>query len=138
MKKLPTNWQNVPADITKYIGFTYLIINKINEQKYIGKKFFWFTNRIKVEGRKNRKIVTKESDWKTYESSDHEVKSDIIKFKKENFDFIILDCYKTKRELTYAEVEQQFKRDVLTKKLPNGLYEYYNSNISGRYFRQIL
>jgi len=135
MTKQITEWQNVPENIDDYIGFVYIIVNRITDQKYIGKKFFWFTNRIKVKGRKNRKIVTKESDWKTYESSDAEVKSDIIKFKKENFDFIILNSYKTKRELTYAEVEQQFKRDVLTQKLPDGLYEYYNCNISGRHFR---
>ena len=138
MKKSETPWQNVPADITKYIGFTYLIVNKINEQKYIGKKFFWFTNRIKVEGRKNRKKVVTESDWRTYESSDDEVKSDIAKFRKENFDFIILKCYTDKRSLTYAEVELQIKKDVLTKKLPNGLYEYYNKSISGKYYRTII
>jgi len=138
MKNQPTSWQNTPESIDGYIGFTYLIVNKITNQKYIGKKFFWFTNRIKIEGRKNRKKVVTESDWRTYESSDDEVKSDIAKFRKENFDFIILNCYKNKRSLTFAETELQFKRDVLTKKLPNGLYEYYNKNISGRYFRTVL
>jgi len=135
MKKVTTNWENAPDNINDYIGFVYIITNLLTEQKYIGKKFFWHTNRIKVKGRKNRKIVTKESDWKTYESSDQEVKDDIKKHGKENFRFEILECCKDKRRLTYAETEQQFKRDVLTKQFSNGLYEYYNKNISGRFFR---
>lgn len=56
-----------PNTVVEYAGFCYLIENKIDNRKYIGKKFFWHR-------RKNKYV---ESDWKNYYSSSKELKNDI-------------------------------------------------------------
>ena len=38
--------------IDKYIGYVYLITNKLNGRKYIGKKLFWFAKTRVVKGKK--------------------------------------------------------------------------------------
>lgn len=129
-------WTGLPQDfnLEDYAGFVYLITNLVDNRKYIGRKYFSSTTRKKVEGRKNRKITIKESDWKNYNSSCKDLKEDIKLFGIENFSFEILSVHKTKGETNYEEVAEQFKRDVLKKTLPCGKREYYNSNILSRYF----
>jgi hypothetical protein len=46
----------------------------------------------------------------------------------------ILTVCPTKSTLSYAEVEQQVKRDVLRSKNEDGEPAYYNGNIMGRFF----
>lgn len=129
------NDEPISDDIIKnYFGFIYLITNHITGQKYIGKKFFWSTNRKKVKGRKNRKIVTKESDWRKYWSSSADVHSDIWRYGVENFSREIISLHSTKGQVNQNEIEQQFKCNVLTEKLPCGNRMYYNKNIMSRYF----
>jgi len=135
--KIETKWNNIPNNIEDYKGYLYLITNNITKQKYIGVKLFWSTNRKKVDGRKNRKIVVKESDWRYYESSSDAVKKQIIEYGKENFTFDIMECFDNKSKLNYAEMEYQVKNDVLTSKLPSGEYEYLNENIIRKFYRSI-
>ena len=67
-------WGNVPLDIKKHQGFTYLIYNKVNGMKYIGKKKFWFKNNkkltrkpTKVEAlRLDRYSITNKDKYKDY------------------------------------------------------------------------
>jgi hypothetical protein len=129
------HWHNPPDDISQYAGFVYLIVNTISGQKYIGKKSFFTRRRKKVTGRKNRKVVVAESNWKTYTSSCAELNQDIKKYGKGAFRFAILRCCKTKRDMGYYEAYEQFTRDVLNKKLPCGEFEYYNKNILGKFYR---
>ena len=129
-------WIGLPENFNyeEYAGFVYLITNLITNRKYIGRKYFSSTTRKKVEGRKNRKITIKESDWKSYNSSCKDLKEDIEFLGIDNFSFRILSVHKTKGETNYEEVAQQFKRDVLKSVLSCGTREYYNSNILSRYF----
>jgi hypothetical protein len=131
-----TNWKGLPSNfkVEDYEGFVYLIVNTLTNQKYIGKKFFWSIRKIKVKGRKNRRIVRKESDWQTYKSSCAELISDIDKLGIKNFKFNILSLHTSRRDTNYAEIKEQFERDVLNAKLDNE-YEYYNSNILCRFYR---
>jgi len=136
--KVETKWTNVPDDISNYKGFLYLITNTETKQKYIGIKLFWSTTKKKIVGRKNKKIVVKESDWKYYESSSTNVKSQIKKYGKDKFIFDIIECFDNKSKLNYAEMEYQVKHDVLTKQLPTGEFEYLNENIIRKFYRSTM
>jgi hypothetical protein len=117
-----------------FFGFVYRITRKDTGRSYIGKKQIVFTRRIKVKGRKNRKHVKKESDWKSYTGSCIELNSEIEKLGKEKFKFEVLKFCLTKGELGYTETMYQFKEEVLDMKFPNGTRKYYNSNIMNRWF----
>ena len=65
-----------------HFGFVYLITNLSSGRKYIGRKYFYSTRRIKVKGRKTRKVVRKESDWKHYIGSNKTLKNDINRLGK--------------------------------------------------------
>ena len=113
-----------PAD---YFGFVYLVTNTRTGRMYIGKKSMWSTTRKKVKNRKNRKVIVKESSWRTYTTSSKTINAEIIA--GEQFKFEIISLHKTKGDLTYTEVEQLVLRDTLRKRFPNGERMYYNAMI---------
>lgn len=118
-------------DPANWFGFVYRIIDKTTNQEYIGKKQFHNTRRKIVRGRKNRKIVKSESDWRTYTSSSTHVNQAIIEKGKDNFEFIIETLHASKGSLTYAEVERQVLENVLKEKLDDGVTpKYYNKMIA--------
>jgi len=113
-------------------GFVYLIINKTNHKKYIGRKYFW---QFRTPRGKKRKVKS-ESDWKNYYGSCPELKEDIDKLGRENFSRTILSLHKTKGKTNFGETSQLFKNDVLTESLDTGEPAFYNSNILGRFYRK--
>ena len=119
-------------DIDDLYGFVYLITNKINGRKYIGRKYFWSFR--KPPGKKRR--VKKESDWKKYYGSCPELKEDIEQFGRQNFSRTILSLHKTPGKTNFEETRQLFINGVLTESLDSGVPAYYNSNILSRYFRK--
>jgi len=119
-------------DIGDYFGFVYLIANKSNNRKYIGRKYFFSFRTPKGKKRK----VKSESDWKNYYGSCPELKEDIIKFGRENFSRTILSLHKTKGKTNFEETRRLFTNNVLTEALDNGVPAFYNSNILNRYFRK--
>ena len=120
------------TDIGEYFGFVYLITNKSNHRKYIGRKYLW---QFRTPKGKKRKVKS-ESDWKNYYGSCPELKEDIIKFGRENFSRTILSLHKTKGKTNFEETRQLFTNGVLTEALDSGTPAYYNSNILNRYFRK--
>jgi hypothetical protein len=115
------------------VGFVYLIENKINGRKYIGKKLAKFsktkyqTKVLKNGTKKKKKIKSKvDSDWKDYYGSSIELKNDVEKLGKENFTRQILYFCKSKAECSYLEAKEQFARKVLETE------EYYNNTIMCR------
>ncbi len=120
------------SDIGEHFGFVYLITNKSNNRKYIGRKYFFSFRTPKGKKRK----VKSESDWKNYYGSCPELKEDIIKFGRENFSRTILSLHKTKGKTNYEETRQLFVNNVLTEGLDNGEPAFYNSNVLSRYFRK--
>jgi len=119
-------------NIEDYFGFVYLIFNKINHRKYVGRKYFW---QFRTPRGKKRKVKS-ESDWKNYYGSCPELKKDIDKLGRENFSRTILSLHKTKGKTNYEETRQLFINNVLTESLDNGVPTFYNSNVLSRYFRK--
>lgn len=131
-----TPWSGLPDELNEkeHAGFVYLIENLITGRKYIGRKYLWSTTRKPVKGKVRRKKVTKESGWRTYQSSCPELIEDIAKLGIENFSFTVLSIHNKRSKVNYEELRQQFVHDVLYAKLPDGKPAYYNGNIASRYF----
>jgi len=119
-------------DIGDHFGFVYLIANKSNQRRYIGRKYFW---QFRTPKGKKRKVKS-ESDWKNYYGSCPELKEDVIKFGRENFSRTILSLHKTKGKTNYEETKQLFVNNVLIESLDSGEPAFYNSNILSRYYRK--
>lgn len=126
-------------------GFVYCI-TYIGEYKegvidtnkfYIGKKALSFSKkkrltlkerRLPENKRKRFKIDTKESDWKTYNGSSLSLQKDIELYGEKNFRKDILCFCPDKINLTYKEMELQFKYDVLRT-------DSWNMSIANKFFR---
>jgi hypothetical protein len=122
--------ESLPEDC---VGFVYLITNKTNDRKYVGKKLAKFSKTayktvvLKNGTKKKKKIKSKiDSDWITYYGSSVELSKDIALLGKDNFTREILFYCKSKAECSYIEAREQFSRRVLEST------EYYNGQISVR------
>ena len=123
------------------MGFVYRIDHIPSNKSYIGKKFLVFTRKQKLgkkelkvfEGQKGRppkfKIVSKESDWRTYWSSNKHLVELVKSESEENFKRTILRFCASKKELTYFETKYQFLHEVL-----ENPHEFFNDNILGKFF----
>ena len=70
-------WENIPNQdiIDNSFGFIYRIIHISSDMKYIGKKQFHSkTRKPPLKGKKRKRIIIKESDWRNYYSSSEEFK----------------------------------------------------------------
>lgn len=118
-------------EIEDWFGFLYRITEISTGMEYVGKKQLHQHLRKTVKGRKNKKKVIKESDWKTYTGSSVRLNLAIALTGKDNYRFEILSLHKTRASLVYAEVKLQINEDVLRARLPNGARKSYNGLISG-------
>jgi len=122
--------EELPEDC---VGFVYLITNKANQRKYIGKKLAKFAKTTykmvtqKNGVKKKKKIRSKiDSDWIEYYGSSIELNKDVESLGKDNFLREILFFCKSKAECSYIEAREQFARKVLESD------DYYNGQISVR------
>jgi superfamily II DNA/RNA helicase len=122
--------EQLPEDC---IGFVYLITNKTNDRKYVGKKLAKFSRTVtktvtlKNGTKKKKKVRSKiDSDWIEYYGSSIELNKDVEILGKENFTREILYFCKSKAECSYIEAREQFTRRVLEST------DYYNGQISVR------
>jgi hypothetical protein len=132
-----TDISDFPKDT---FGFIYIVKNNETNKSYIGKKVLYHNKKVKLTkkeiaeltgvGRKpTTKVVTKESDWKTYYGSNKEV-MDLVKAGKQNiFTRQIIQLASNKKLLTYYETQALFTYKVLEH--PE---LYYNDNILGKFF----
>lgn len=96
----------------KYFGFIYVIRDLETGKSYIGKKQY------KGSGKLNKGVV---SNWQWYVSSSKEL-SETIKMKgKDSFEFIVLDEYKTRGGLSFAETWS-----LVTVETPSNPDKWYN------------
>ena len=118
------NIDELPEDCE---GFVYLITNKTNNKKYIGKKLAKFkTTKPPLKGKKNKRRGYKESDWRDYWGSSDRLQADVDKLGPDNFTREILYFCKSRAEMSYIEAREQFDRRVLETD------EYYNGIINVR------
>jgi hypothetical protein len=112
-------------------GFIYEIKNISTNRKYLGKKQMVKTiKRPPLKGKKNKRHIIQESDWKSYTGSCNELNEEIDQLGKENFAFTILDICYNKWELAYKEAKLQFECEVLLSS------RYYNGIINCRVGKQ--
>ena len=117
----------VPSEFSSddYYGFVYLITNRANGKKYVGKKFFWSKKTLPItKSRKRRKRLLVESDWRDYYGSNKHLRADVDAQGPDMFHREILHLCKSKGECAYMEAKEQFEREVLLTE------DYYNGIIS--------
>ena len=109
-------YNDEPFDITpeEFQGFVYIITDRENQKKYIGKKFFWKPKTLPKTRTRKRRVKTRvESDWRSYYGSSMEIKLLVEQKGTNRFDRKILKLCKTKGECSYYEAKFQFDYDVL-------------------------
>lgn len=129
----------MPKDV---FGFIYKITNGKTGEYYIGKKQV-ISVRKRNFGKKEiaeladkrvkkYEMVTKESDWKHYRSSNETVKKWFEDITNDMLSLEILRFCSNKKSLTYYELQEQFAHDVLGDELS------LNDNLLGKFFRKDL
>tara|TARA_R110000823_G_scaffold290057_1_gene408364 strand:+ start:202 stop:600 length:399 start_codon:yes stop_codon:yes gene_type:complete len=112
---------DAPDDIE---GFVYVITDKRNDKKYVGKKRFWsVTRKPPLKGKKRKRVIRKESDWMKYYGSSDLVNQLLVEHGEDNFRREIIHLCRTKGEMSYLEAKEQFDRNVLLND------DYYNEFI---------
>jgi hypothetical protein len=112
------------------VGFVYVLTDKSNNKKYVGKKIFVSKRRLPpLKGKKRKRTKIVESDWQTYYGSSEEVKQIVEDLGAENFHREILHLCKSKGELSYLELREQMEREVLLSD------EYYNGIVQVKIHR---
>ena len=140
-------YKDIPiSDISQFppetYGFIYKIINDTTGWFYVGRKVLFFERKIAL-GKKElaaledkrsskKKIVIKESDWKTYMGTQENLAKDVKLYGEDNFSRIILDICKTKKSMTYQELRWQILEGCLESD------KCYCDNILGKFYRRDL
>jgi len=132
-----TSIEDLPQDA---FGFIYVTTHIPSGKAYIGKKSLYHNIKRKLTkkelaeqtgpGRKpTSKVVSKESDWKTYFGSAKPILELIKEGKQDEFKREILKVVDNKKLLTYYECKYLFEYSVLEN--PDG---WYNDSILGKFY----
>ena len=129
-------------------GFIYKITNGQTGEYYVGKKQVVSVRKRKFGKKeiakltdkrmKRYEMVTKESKWQDYRSSNKTVSDWFDKDGRANpssndrIELKILKFCSNKKSLTYYELQEQFSHDVLSDELS------LNDNLLGKFFRKDL
>lgn len=117
---------SVNDDIYKdYEGFVYIMTHKPTGKKYIGKKSFWSSRKLKSSDKRKTKV---ESNWKRYFSSSDDIKHLTKGDERANWTREIVFLCKEMKYANYLEVKLQFQLGVLES---DG---WFNSNINGLWY----
>ena len=127
------HWQYVAEiDFEEWFGFIYRIVEISTGREYIGNKQFKSYTKKKVAGRKNKKSVVKQSDWKTYTGSSTHLNGAILENGMDNYAFFIESLHTSRGSLFYAEVHTHITENVLRVRLADGVTpKYFNRQVGG-------
>lgn len=124
------------------IGFIYKITNGKTGEYYIGKKNVLSTRKrnfgkkeialLTDKRLKTYEMITKESDWRLYRSSNKQVQEWFKDETNDQLELRILRFCSNTKSLTYYELQEQFAHDVLGDELA------LNDNLLGKFFRKDL
>lgn len=136
------DWENMPTQdqIDTSFGFIYRITHLPSGLKYIGKKqLFSKTRKPPLKGKKRKRIIIKESDWRTYFSSSEEIQRLLKQDGPDAFKREILCLTSCAWENMWLEHKFQIDENVLFRddylngiihirlgKCPKALQEKYN------------
>lgn len=118
----------------KQFGFIYLIHDVTNDRMYIGKKQYVGAGKLNKG---------QETDWRSYCSSCKELQKALIANGKQSFKFYVLEEYRLRGSLGYAEtwslmqVEALANRDKWYNGLVNKVSWNVNEGISQRHKRRL-
>ncbi len=122
---MPPNLKEIPEGS---LGFIYIITNKTNQKKYIGKKILVNKKKRKpLKGRKNSRLYLEESNWREYTGSSPKLNNDIKLLGKDKFIFEILSFHPSKLTLAYYEIKTIIDRNAIFSD------EYYNEVLNCRF-----
>jgi len=125
----PWTYQGVVVEeetVSKFAGFVYLLTNLLTGRQYVGRKYSWINRKKKGATRRSRS----ESNWKEYYGSNDIIQQEVKDLGPMTFKREILHFGKSKGEVNFLEIEEQFKRDVLYSD------QFYNDQIQGKYFKK--
>ena len=111
-------------------GFVYCITNTKSGKMYIGRKYLGKTRRVKQKGKSRRKVIRKDSDWRSYIGSSKTLQEHINN-DKTLFKFEILAFGKTKGQVNYMEENIHHKFHVAYSA------KFYNDCIGPRRFARV-
>lgn len=111
------------------VGIIYKITNTTNGKFYIGRKILKNKKTLPpLKGKKRKRRLIVESNWKSYTGSCIDLNIDIEKGHTIVKEIIHL-CF-TKKQMSYYELKFQIVENVLERD------DCYNSNIMGKFFRR--
>lgn len=115
------------------VGFVYIIEHIPSGKYYIGKKNLFSKKTLPPpKGQRAKRKILKESDWKSYMSSNNWIKEQVSLGNESQFKKTIIQFCFSQKSLTYYELYWQFKYNVLADS--NSL----NENLLGKFFRKDL
>lgn len=121
-----TTLDDLPSDC---VGIIYRIENRTNGKFYIGRKILRNKKTLPpLKGKKRKRKLIVESNWKSYTGSCEELNQDIALGHEITKEIIHL-CF-TRKQMTYYELKYQITLEVLERE------DCYNSNIMGKFFRR--
>lgn len=96
------------------LGFVYKITRKSDGKFYIGqKKVTRLERKPPLKGKVRKRVVVKQTDWRTYNGSSGLLNLDIVSRGADEFTFEIIKFVDTKWELSYWELKYQMDYDVM-------------------------
>jgi hypothetical protein len=110
------NWTYNGAPITEEIigdsyGFVYVIRNKTDGRRYVGRKYFTKAGYKTVKGK--RKKIRISSGWENYYGSNKVLLEDVKQLGEDNFERMIIRLCRNRSECSYYETHYIFQFGAL-------------------------
>ena len=108
------NNENKPIqdeDVDGYYGFVYVIRNKVDGRRYVGRKYLTKAGYKTVKGK--RKKIRVSSDWRNYWGSNTELQEDVKRLGEDSFERSIIKLCRNRSECSYWETHYIFQFQAL-------------------------